>query len=122
RALEAAYADAVARHDALAMIASNRDFHVAIAEAGGNPYFTQLFSRLLDEGRRVLRIYYRSFGDVLPRQYVDEHGAMVAAIAAGDADAADRLAAAHAGQIVRQVQAYIARDTASFIDLSGPSR
>ena len=117
RALEANYADAVSRHDALAMIAANRDFHVAIAEAGGNHYFTQLFARLLDEGRRVLRLYYQSFDDALPRQYVDEHSEMVAAIEAGDADKADALGARHAAQIVQQIQSYIARDTASHIDL-----
>lgn len=122
RALEAAYADAVRRHDALGMIATNREFHVAVAEAGGNLYFTQLFARLLDEGRRVLRLYYHSFDDALPRRYVDEHSDMVAAIEAGDADRADALAAAHAAQIVRQIQAYMARDTASGIDLSGKSK
>lgn len=122
RALEAAYADAVQRHDALAMIGTNRDFHVAVAEAGGNVYFTQLFARLLDEGRRVLRLYYHSFGDDLPRQYVDEHSDMVAAIEAGDADRADELAAAHAAQIVRQIQAYMARDTTSGMDLSGKAK
>jgi len=119
RALEAAYADAVERRDALGMIATNREFHVAVAEAGGNVYFTQLFARLLDEGRRVLRLYYQSFDDDLPRRYVDEHSDMAAAIEAGDADRADQLAAAHAAQIVRQIQAYMARDTVSGIDLSG---
>jgi len=110
RSFEAAYAEAVKRRDALAMIQANRDFHMAIAEAGGNSYFTNLFGRLLDEGRRILRIYYRSFDDKLPRQYVDEHGAMVAAIESRDAELADRLAAAHAAQIVRQIQSYIAQD------------
>ena len=119
KAHEADYADAVQRRDALGMISTNRDFHVAVAEAGGNIYFTQLFARLLDEGRRVLRLYYQSFGDDLPRQYVDEHADMVAAVEAGDAEKADRLAAAHAAQIVSQIQAYMARDTASGIDLSG---
>jgi len=117
RSLEAAYAEAVDKRDALAMISANREFHIAIAEAGRNPYFTQLFSRLLDEGRRILRLYYQSFDDRLPRQYVDEHSAMVAAVEAQDADEADKLASAHAAQIVRQIQAYIARDTASGIDL-----
>jgi len=118
RSLADAYAEAVERRDALAMIEVNRDFHVAIAEAGGNPYFTGLFTRLLDEGRRILRLYYSSFDDRLPRQYVDEHGAIIAAIEAGDADQADRLASEHAAQIVRQIQSYIARDTAAGIDLS----
>ncbi len=111
RARQAAYADAVAREDLHGMIGHNRDFHVAIAEAGGNPYFTQLFTRLLDEGRRILRLYYyRSFDNHLPRRYVDEHDAIIAAIEARDADLCDELAAAHARQIVVQIQDYISRD------------
>ncbi len=117
RALAADYATAVDKQDALAMIQSNRDFHVAIAQAGGNPYFTALFTRLLDEGRRILRLYYSSFDDKLPRQYADEHGAIVDAIEARDADLCDRLAAEHATQIVRQIQSYIVRDTAAAITL-----
>ncbi len=110
RAHQAGFADAVARRDAIGMIATNREFHVAIAEAGGNRHFTGLFTRLLDEGRRILRLYYSSFDDRLPRQYVDEHEAMITAIEAGDAELSDKLAAAHAAQIVRQIQGYIARD------------
>lgn len=117
RRLQAAYAEAVTQRDALVMIEANRDFHVAIAVAGGNSYFTGLFTRLLDEGRRILRLYYQSFDDKLPRQYVDEHEAMVAAIEAGNADLADTLAGEHAAQILRQIQSYIARDTASRISL-----
>ncbi len=108
---QAAYAEAVRHSDAKAMIGTNRDFHIAIAEAGGNSYFTSLFGRLLDEGRRLLRLYYYApLDDHLPRKYVDEHEAMVKAIERGDADRCDALAAAHAGQIVRQIQSYIARD------------
>ncbi len=108
---QAAYAQAVQGDDVPGMIGANRDFHVAIAEAGGNPYFTGLFTRLLDEGRRILRLYYyKSFDDHLPLRYVDEHEAIVVAIEAGDAALCDRLAAEHAGQIVRQIQSYIARD------------
>lgn len=116
---QADFASAVEARDVLAMIEANRDFHVAIAELGANPYFTALFTRLLDEGRRILRLYYASFDDRLPRRYVDEHEAMIAAIEAGDADAADRLASAHAAQIVRQIQDYIAGDAADPLDLSG---
>lgn len=108
---QAAYAKAVGVDDVPGMIGHNRDFHVAIAEAGGNPHFTALFTRLLDEGRRILRLYYyKSFDDHLPRKYVDEHNAIVAAIEAHDADLSEKLAVEHAGQIVRQIQGYIARD------------
>lgn len=117
RQYEAAYARAVGERDVLTMIQANRDFHVAIAEAGGNIYFTGLFQRLLDEGRRILRLYYRTFDDRLPKQYVEEHTHLVEAIEAGDAGRADTLATEHAAQIVRQIQSYIDRDTVSKIDL-----
>jgi DNA-binding GntR family transcriptional regulator len=107
---QVAFSRAVNDQDALAMIACNRDFHAAIAEAGRNPYYTGLFCRLLDEGRRVLRIYYSSFDDHLPRRYVDEHEDIIAAIEARDVDTADRLAHQHADQIVSQIQRMIAED------------
>jgi len=119
---QSAFAEAVQRRDAVAMIASNRDFHVAIAEAGGNDYFTAMFTRLLDEGRRILRLYYQSFGDKLPHQYVAEHDAIVAAIEAGDADLCDRLASAHAGQIVQQIRSYLARETVTQVALESMER
>ncbi|WP_102959724.1 GntR family transcriptional regulator [Mangrovicella endophytica] len=117
RARQAEFAAAVGAQDALAMIEANREFHVAIAEIHGNPHFIALFARLLDQGRRILRLYYSSFDDRLPRQYVEEHEAMMAAIEAGEAAAADRLAAAHAAQIVRQIQEFLARDLADPIEL-----
>ena len=110
RAHQAAFAQAVEAQDALAMIATNRDFHAAIAAAGRNPYYIQLFGRLLDEGRRILRLYYSSYEDRLPRRYVVEHEEIIAAIAAGDVALCDRLASAHADQIVAQIRAFVARD------------
>lgn len=106
-----AYATSVADGDVPGMISHNRDFHLTIAEAGGNLYFTGLFTRLLDEGRRILRLYYyKSFDDHLPRKYVDEHDAIIAAIESGDAALCDQLAAEHAKQIVQQIQNYIAHN------------
>ncbi|HRP78817.1 MAG TPA: GntR family transcriptional regulator [Aquamicrobium sp.] len=110
RAAQAAFAKAVAARDALAMIATNRDFHLEIARAGRNRYYTELFRQLLDEGRRILRLYYSSFHDVLPPQYAAEHDEMIAAIAARDVAEADRLAGLHAAQIVRHIQSSIAAD------------
>ncbi|MGO4406438.1 GntR family transcriptional regulator [Bosea sp. RAF48] len=104
RARQAEFAAAVKAQDALAMIATNADFHAAIAEAGRNPYFNSLFNRLLDEGRRFLRLYYQSYDDRLPQQFVDEHEDMIAAIAARDMAAAERLGRAHAEQIIQQIQ------------------
>lgn len=109
-ALQRDYEAAVSARDVVAMIIVNRDFHVAIAQAGGNRYYTDLFERLLDEGLRILRLYYRSFDDHLPPEYVREHDDMIAAIRAGDVDLADTLAGTHADRIVRQIRSYIAAD------------
>ena len=65
---------------------------------------------MLDEGRRLLRLYYSSFNDELPQLYLDEHEEMVQAVEDRDVDKADRLAQQHAQQIVRQIQAYITED------------
>lgn len=118
RGHQAAFDASVRKRDAIGMIATNRDFHMAIADAAGNPYISGFFGRLLDEGRRILRVYYQSFDDRLPRQYVQEHEAIVAAIDARDEALSDRLATAHAAQIVRQIQDYIARQNAATLDLA----
>ncbi|HWT62116.1 MAG TPA: GntR family transcriptional regulator [Ochrobactrum sp.] len=104
------FAVAVEAQDALGMIATNAALHLAIAEAGRNPYFTTLFKRLLDEGRRILRLYYQSYNDRLPKRFVEEHDEMIAAIAARDMKLAEQLAHEHAEQIVRQVQKLVMRD------------
>lgn len=117
RARQEEFARAVEGQDALAMIATNRDFHAVIAEAGRNPYFTGLFCRLLDEGQRILRMYYSSFNDQLPHRYVAEHEQIIAAIEARDINTCDRLATAHAEQIIRQIQSMISRGVSHNIPL-----
>jgi DNA-binding GntR family transcriptional regulator len=111
RTRQAAFAKVVLAGDTNGMIELNRNFHVAIAEAGRNPYYLQLFSRLLDEGRRILRLYYYpTFVPRLPHPYIQEHEAMIAAIAARDVETCDRLAKDHADKIVAQIQQMMARD------------
>lgn len=118
RALQRVFAAAVAAGDAARMIVCNRDFHAAIAEAGRNPYYTQLFTRLLDEGRRILRLYYYpSFEARLPHPYIVEHEAIIAAIEARDVALCDRLAREHADQIVRQIQDMVAHDRRQHPDI-----
>lgn len=117
RGHQARFAQAVADQNALSMIATNRDLHAAIAEAGRNPYYTAMFARVLDDGRRLLRLYYQSFEDRLPQEYVTEHDDMIAAIAARDVATCDRLATAHADQIVRQIQKLVGSDRRVPFDL-----
>ena len=90
RAHQAWFVGAVEEWDALAMIATNRAFHAAVAEAGKNPYYNELFCKLLDEGRSLLRFYYSSYDDKLPKRYVLEHEDMILAVEARAVEAADR--------------------------------
>lgn len=108
KAKQVDFSRAVIAQDAIAMLESNRDFHMAIAEAGGNRYYCEMFSKLLNEGMRLLRLYYRTFDDRLPRQFVAEHEEMIQAISDGDAELSDRLGAQHAAQIVGQLQSMVA--------------
>jgi DNA-binding GntR family transcriptional regulator len=110
RAHQVAFAAAVARHDAQAMISTNCDFHAAIAEAARNPYYLALSVRLLDDGRRLLRLYYQSFNDRPPGSVVTEHDEIIAAITARDVETADRLAKVHADHIIQQIKKLLSWD------------
>ena len=93
--------------DALAMIEANREFHVAISAASHNTYLSNFNARLLDEGRRLLRLYFRSFDDLLPREFSDEHHAIIDAIDSRNAELAESLAHAHAMQVSDRFLSYL---------------
>jgi len=85
--------------DHLAMSEANKNFHMAIARAGKNPYLIAFYERLLDQGRRMLHMHFE-FLERTPggQMLTGEHDEMLAAIAARDADRADALAHAHTRQ------------------------
>jgi DNA-binding GntR family transcriptional regulator len=92
--------DAACRaNDYVEMSATNRDFHMAIAEAGRNRYLTRSYGQLLDEGRRILHLHF----DYLQASESDrilhsDHYAIIEAISSRNVDEADRLAHAHTRQ------------------------
>ncbi|MFN5999610.1 MAG: FCD domain-containing protein [Paracoccaceae bacterium] len=53
----------------------------------------------------------------MPHPYIQEHEAIIAAIAARDVDTCDRLAKEHADKIVQQIQEMMARDLRQDIPL-----
>ncbi len=118
-ALQDAFAGAVRGSDVFAMIEVNRDFHVAIARAGRNPYYTTFYARLLDDGRRMLRLYYASFHDRLPLAYVQEHVDLLDAIRSRDEERAEALARTHAEQVSRQIQSLLEADLGATLSLVG---
>lgn len=99
RAAQALFEKHRAARDAPAMVDANRVFHAEISRAGRNPHLTAFYLRLLDDGRRMLRIYFRSFRDDLPAKFSREHSAMIRAISVRDPVRAEKIAAQHARQV-----------------------
>jgi DNA-binding GntR family transcriptional regulator len=105
------------------MSEANKLFHMAIAEAGRNPYLTGFYERLLDQGRRMLHLHF----DYLERTHdgnllTDDHVAMIEAIRARDVDRADALAQAHTRQFRDNFMRFLQENYAQAIPLGGPSR
>ncbi|AJG23837.1 Transcriptional regulator, GntR family [Cupriavidus basilensis] len=73
---------------------ANRDFHDVLYQATANPYLAEQIRML----RRRLAIYWRHRGLINPARVpssFQEHGVIVAAVLAGDADAAAAAMRAH---------------------------
>lgn len=99
RAANEEFRQRVRANDALGMIRQNATLHLAMAAAGRNRILTDTYRRILDEGRRTLRLYFRSYGDTLPESLCDAHDAQIAAIAARDEALAEKLAHEHAEEV-----------------------
>ena len=83
-------------HDHLDMLVANKAFHMTVAEAARNRYLAKQYAALLDEGRRLMRLYFLHLDHKNdPNPLADEHHLMVDAIAARDADRAEQLAHSH---------------------------
>jgi DNA-binding GntR family transcriptional regulator len=113
RAFEEAARTSIRKSDSVPMIEANHDFHMVIARAGKNSYFTAFYRRLLDEGRRMLHFHFE-YQALDPELSVEkmaaDHTAMVKAIKAKDAETAEQLAHAHATQFKGQFMQYLDRN------------
>jgi DNA-binding GntR family transcriptional regulator len=90
---------AVRANNHLQMSEANKQFHMAIAHAGRNPYLASFYERLLNQGQRMLHLHF----EYLQRTgegylLTDEHDLMLDAIKVKDVDRADELAHAHTRQ------------------------
>jgi DNA-binding GntR family transcriptional regulator len=106
--------------DHLAMSQANKNFHMAIAQAGKNPYLIGFYERLLDQGRRMLHMHFE-FLERTPgsQMLTGEHDEMLAAITAKDADRADELAHAHTRQFRDNFIRFMSENYATDISLGG---
>ena len=94
-----AFDRACAENDFLKMSATNRDFHMSVAEAGKNSYLAKSYSQLLDEGRRILHTHFDFIqSSTADRLLTAEHTDIIEAIRQQDVIEADRLAHEHTRQ------------------------
>ena len=121
--LSADFAEAAraGEHDRMGEI--NREFHSAIGRASGNKYVADLYDSQLTISLRLARMVFadsprddRDQADYY-NEVVRQHDAMVAAIEAGDAEAADALARDHIALFRARVQAYIEHNLAGELPL-----
>jgi len=119
KALAETFSSAAQAGDADRMGDANQAFHLKVSEACGNKYIAQLYGSLLAVSLRVARMVFahgqqdpddraRYYGEV-----IRHHDAMIDAIAAGDADAAERIGHEHLVLFRSRVLAYIERSEAA---------
>lgn len=97
------------------MIETNREFHIAVSDAARNRYFNFLHARLLDDGRRMLHLYFRSFGDRVPKSVRRDHDLIIKAIEVGDEDLAEKCAHDHVTEVGERFLEYLSsRQTLDF--------
>ncbi|WP_449432411.1 GntR family transcriptional regulator [Pseudomonas putida] len=124
RAYEKAIAYCLKSGESLPMIETNYEFHMAIAQAGHNVYFTDLYRRLLEEGRRMLHLHFE-FQALDPQLTAEviaaDHVEMVEAIIDRDGDRAEACAHAHAIQFKGRFMQFLDRNLTAQIPLTHQS-
>lgn len=109
RTADAVYLDAVTSGDFQAMSETNKAFHIAIAEAGKNPYFISYYEKLLGEGQRLAHLHFDyiiSAASTTTRLGRD-HDEIIDAIAARNPDEAEKAAHEHTMLFQRRFLAYM---------------
>lgn len=117
RATERELEAAQNRQDVLAIVRLNAAFHVAIAAMGRNPFVESWMRSIMDHGQRVLRFYLAQNGDRVPPPKMDMHRTLIAAIEAGDAQAAEEAGRRDAENLIGEVSALLSRRDSADIAL-----
>jgi DNA-binding GntR family transcriptional regulator len=92
RELQAAGMAALAADDESGLVVANADLHAYIVEMAGNRVLAELIAQV----ERRVRWYYTPVARSRGKEAWQEHDSLIQAIAAGDADLAERLMRAHA--------------------------
>lgn len=119
----AAFDRALLPHDHLVMLAANKAFHMAVAAAAQNRFLATQYDALLDEGRRLMRLYFLHLDDAdYPNPLAEDHHVMVEAIAARDADEAERVARIHTAGFRDRLLSFLGRNGTSDVNIAPETR
>ncbi|QXI26635.1 GntR family transcriptional regulator [Pseudomonas vanderleydeniana] len=119
RKADAAYLKAVTDGDFQAMSELNKAFHVAIAQAGRNPYFVNYYERLLGEGQRLLHLHFdHVVSSASSHRLGRDHDEMIQAIASRDADAAEAAAHEHTLLFQRRFLDYMQQNLTAHMSIA----
>jgi DNA-binding GntR family transcriptional regulator len=91
---------AIRRRDIRNMVRLNREFHMAIAEMGGNPFIAGWISGILDQGQRLLGLYGMHLPQRVSGEFLKPHREIIAAIARKDPEAAEAAGRADAQHLI----------------------
>ncbi len=110
---------AVASGIHMKMSEANKQFHLAIAYAGRNPYLTSFYERLLNQGQRMLHLHF----EYLERTgdgylLTDEHNMMLRAITEKNVARADELAHGHTRQFQDNFISFLRENYTTDVSLS----
>ncbi|PMR67151.1 GntR family transcriptional regulator [Halomonas heilongjiangensis] len=89
------YMAAVEASDFGMMSEKNKEFHLCVSRAGGNPYLTQYYENLLDEGQRLIHLQLNFIISDLSRTIGNDHEDIITAIADRDMSKAEEAAHEH---------------------------
>ena len=114
KSAQAAFRAALDGGDAAARTLANDRFHRITGEMAGNTYLTPSFHRLLIDHARIAMTFFRRRhvnatpnGAPAQREAAEQHDAMIAAIEAGDAQAAAALAQVHWNLSRHQIEHFV---------------
>ncbi|MFI8743867.1 GntR family transcriptional regulator [Pseudomonas sp. NPDC077186] len=96
RQANVAYVAALGQGSFEAMSELNKAFHMEIARAGHNPYFTSYYEKLLGEGQRLLHLHFDFIVSSQGLSGADQdHDSIIEAIANRQADLAEQASHEH---------------------------
>lgn len=112
------YMAAVNASDPSMMSEKNKAFHLRISQAAGNPYLTQYYENLLDEGQRLIHLQLNFIISDFDRTIGNDHEEILKAIEVRDMGQAELAAHEHTELFRRRFIDYLKKSHVKELNLS----